>query len=199
MSSHRRFYKQPSFITAPVRRVRNNLIINLEKLNKFSNACRQRFYCIMNAFIVKCIEERNFSLPFDNPNLDRIWGLPQYRADTPGGELSLRGKSFREGSLLEKCNVNTMLNRISSPFAQVRRNVCKYPILEEVIQDFLHGGDQLSRDDALYIETLAPTNGRTQLVKHIAEEYVQNVKRMMYGDIKRFQSKWLVHIATRPI
>lgn len=175
--------------------VRENIINNLSILNKYSNCCRQRFYVVMNAFIVKCIEERNLSLPFDNPNLDRIWGLPEYRANVAGEILSERGKSYNEGSLINVCNVLTMINRISSPFGNVRQNVCKYPILEEVMQDMILG-DQESITYAREIDFLAPQFGRNGLIQHIAEEYVVNCKRMMYGDVKRFQSKWLVQIST---
>jgi hypothetical protein len=73
----------------------------------------------------------------------------------------------------------------------VQGTVCVFPILEEVLQEVLLG-DPDSIEYAQEIEDLyAPSLGRGGLLKHIAEEYCVNAQRMMYGDVKRFQSKLL--------
>jgi hypothetical protein len=168
------------------------LIAKILRLNTFCNRMRQRFYGVMKVYIAKCLEERRKG---ENCDRDLIWGPPQYRV---GGHICQRKIAFDSGKLFERCNIFPMLNRISNPFYEVTEGVCIFPFLELAIQEVIR-----DEPETLYIaeetERIAPRCGRSSLIQHIGEQYCVSTHHMMYGDLKRFQSKLLVYIATRYI
>ena len=159
------------------------LLSTMNNLNTFASRMRLRFYGIMRVYIKKCLIERRK----DIQNLDLIWGSPAYRF---GGAVNQRLIAFNSGKLLDRVNIFPILNRICNPFHQITDGVCKFPLLEEAMSEVcLNDPDFLKM--AQETEKLAPICGRAGLIEHIGAQYLVSSEYMMYGNVKRFQSKLL--------